>query len=267
MRRAQKWPLWAAVVRTNSLPTYACYAANSQQTHVLRSQPHRIVSARGDALQEHQTTATTQVLRDAIPRIVPEDQHGARERAPARRLRGRRPYACGVLITSRRWRRGRPHSRGSVSRDVASAAGFQKQTDATGREYLVDKLTGAWTPVAELTNNAPVSPLRDGEDAAMYQRPSACHPSATTSAKKRGRDEMGPFRTGKPADDDTSIVSSENSQKSLHDEVAQLRARLDAVERRTAADLLAMETVISWLKDNHDRTQQSLESLARGVTP
>ena len=148
-----------------------------------------------------------------------------------------------------------------------SAAGFQKQADATGREYLVDKLTGAWTPVAELTNNAPVSPLRDGEDAAMYQRPSACHPSATTSHKKRGRDEMGPFRTGKPADDDTSIVSSENSQKSLHDEVAQLRARLDAVERRTAADLLAMETVISWLKDNHDRTQQSLESLARGVTP
>ena len=155
----------------------------------------------------------------------------------------------------------------ATPRDVASAAGFQKQTDATGREYLVDKLTGAWTPVAELTNNAPVSPLRDGEDAAMYQRPSACHPSATTSAKKRGRDEMGPFRSGKPADDDTSIVSSENSQKSLHDEVAQLRARLDAVERRTAADLLAMETVISWLKDNHDRTQQSLESLARGVTP
>ena len=152
-------------------------------------------------------------------------------------------------------------------RDAASAAGFQKQADATGREYLVDKLTGAWTPVAELTTNAPVSPLRDGEDAAMYQRPSACHPSATTSAKKRGRDEMGPFRTGKPADDDTSIVSSENSQKSLHDEVAQLRARLDAVERRTAADILAMETVISWLKDNHDRTQQSLESLARGVTP
>ena len=152
-------------------------------------------------------------------------------------------------------------------RHVASAAGFQKQADATGREYLVDKLTGAWTPVAELTNNAPVSPLRDGEDAAMYQRPSACHPSATTSAKKRGRDELGPFRTGKPADDDTSIVSSVDSQKSLHDEVAQLRARLDAVERRTAADLLAMETVISWLKDNHDRTQQSLESLARGVTP
>ena len=152
-------------------------------------------------------------------------------------------------------------------RDAASAAGFQKQADATGREYLVDKLTGAWTPVAELTNNAPVSPLRDGEDAAMYQRPSACHPSATTSHKKRGRDEMGPFRTGKPADDDTSIVSSVDSQKSLHDEVAQLRARLDAVERRTAADLLAMETVISWLKDNHDRTQQSLESLARGVTP
>ncbi len=152
-------------------------------------------------------------------------------------------------------------------RDAASAAGFQKQADATGREYLVDKLTGAWTPVAELTNNAPVSPLRDGEDAAMMLRPSACHPSATTSHKKRGRDEMGPFRTGKPADDDTSIVSSENSQKSLHDEVAQLRARLDAVERRTAADLLAMETVISWLKDNHDRTTASLESLARGVTP
>ena len=43
--------------------------------------------------------------------------------------------------------------------------------------------------------------------------------------------------------------------------------RLDAVERRTAADLLAMETVISWLKDNHDRTTASLESLARGVTP
>ena len=156
----------------------------------------------------------------------------------------------------------------SPRRDVASAAGFQKQTDATGREYLVDKLTGAWTPVAELTTNAPVSPLRDGEDEAMYQRPSAHHPSATTSHKKRGRDEMGPFRTGKPADDDTSIVSSQDSQKSLHDEVAQLRARLDAVERRTAADLLAMETVISWLKDNHDRTQQSLESLAaRGVTP
>ena len=151
--------------------------------------------------------------------------------------------------------------------DYAAGGRFQKQADATGREYLVDKLTGAWTPVAELTTNAPVSPLRDGEDAAMYQRPSACHPSATTSHKKRGRDEMGPFRTGKPADDDTSIVSSENSQKSLHDEVAQLRARLDAVERRTAADLLAMETVISWLKDNHDRTQQSLESLARGVTP
>ena len=151
--------------------------------------------------------------------------------------------------------------------DGASAAGFQKQTDATGREYLVDKLTGAWTPVAELTTNAPVSPLRNDEDAAMYQRPSAHHPSATTSHKKRGRDELGPFRTGKPADDDTSIVSSENSQKSLHDEVAQLRARLDAVERRTAADLLAMETVISWLKDNNDRTQASLESLARGVTP
>ena len=151
--------------------------------------------------------------------------------------------------------------------DFQAGNRFEKQTDATGREYLVDKLTGAWTPVAELTTNAPVSPLRDGEDAAMYQRPSACHPSATTSHKKRGRDEMGPFRTGKPADDDTSIVSSENSQKSLHDEVAQLRARLDAVERRTAADLLAMETVISWLKDNHDRTQQSLESLARGVTP
>ena len=151
--------------------------------------------------------------------------------------------------------------------DYAAGGRFQKQTDATGREYLVDKLTGAWTPVAELTNNAPVSPLRDGDDAAMYQRPSACHPSATTSAKKRGRDEMGPFRTGKPADDDTSIVSSVDSQKSLHDEVAQLRARLDAVERRTAADLLAMETVISWLKDNHDRTTASLESLARGVTP
>ena len=151
--------------------------------------------------------------------------------------------------------------------DYAAGGRFQKQADATGREYLVDKLTGAWTPVAELTNNAPVSPLRDGDDAAMYQRPSACHPSATTSHKKRGRDEMGPFRTGKPADDDTSIVSSENSQKSLHDEVAQLRARLDAVERRTAADLLAMETVISWLKDNHDRTTASLESLARGVTP
>ena len=151
--------------------------------------------------------------------------------------------------------------------DYAAGGRFQKQTDSTGREYLVDKLTGAWTPVAELTNNAPVSPLRDGDDAAMYQRPSACHPSATTSAKKRGRDELGPFRTGKPADDDTSIVSSVDSQKSLHDEVAQLRARLDAVERRTAADLLAMETVISWLKDNHDRTQQSLESLARGVTP
>ena len=110
--------------------------------------------------------------------------------------------------------------------DFQAGNRFEKRTDATGREYLVDKLTGAWTPVAELTN-APVSPLRDGEDAAMYQRPSACHPSATTSAKKRGRDEMGPFRTGKPADDDTSIVSSENSQKSLHDEVAQLRARLD----------------------------------------
>ncbi|CAH0373330.1 unnamed protein product [Pelagomonas calceolata] len=151
--------------------------------------------------------------------------------------------------------------------DYAAGGRFQKQTDATGREYLVDKLTGAWTPVAELTNNAPVSPLRNDEDAAMPTRPSACHPSATTSHKKRGRDEMGPFRTGKPADDDTSIVSSENSQKSLHDEVAQLRARLDAVERRTAADLLAMETVISWLKDNNDRTQASLESLARGVTP
>ena len=151
--------------------------------------------------------------------------------------------------------------------DYAAGGRFQKQADATGREYLVDKLTGAWTPVAELTTNAPVSPLRDGEDEAMYQRPSACHPSATTSHKKRGRDEMGPFRSGKPADDDTSIVSSENSQKSLHDEVAQLRARLDAVERRTAADLLAMETVISWLKDNNDRTQASLESLARGVTP
>ena len=151
--------------------------------------------------------------------------------------------------------------------DYAAGGRFQKQADATGREYLVDKLTGAWTPVAELTNNAPVSPLRDGEDAAMMTRPSACHPSATTSHKKRGRDEMGPFRTGKPADDDTSIVSSENSQKSLHDEVAQLRARLDAVERRTAADLLVMETVISWLKDNHDRTTASLESLARGVTP
>ena len=151
--------------------------------------------------------------------------------------------------------------------DYAAGGRFQKQTDATGREYLVDKLTGAWTPVAELTNNAPVSPLRNDEDAAMYQRPSAHHPSATTSHKKRGRDELGPFRTGKPADDDTSIVSSENSQKSLHDEVAQLRARLDAVERRTAADLLAMETVISWLKDNNDRTQASLESLARGVTP
>ena len=151
--------------------------------------------------------------------------------------------------------------------DYAAGGRFQKQADATGREYLVDKLTGAWTPVTELTNNAPVSPLRDGEDAAMYQRPSACHPSATTSHKKRGRDEMGPFRTGKPADDDTSIVSSVDSQKSLHDEVAQLRARLDAVERRTAADLLAMETVISWLKDNHDRTTASLESLARGVTP
>ena len=144
---------------------------------------------------------------------------------------------------------------------------FEKKHDVNGREYLVDKLTGAWTPVTELTTNAPVSPLRDGEDAAMMLRPSACHPSATTSHKKRGRDEMGPFRTGKPADDDTSIVSSVDSQKSLHDEVAQLRARLDAVERRTAADLLAMETVISWLKDNHDRTQQSLESLARGVTP
>ena len=142
---------------------------------------------------------------------------------------------------------------------------FEKKHDVNGREYLVDKLTGAWTPVAELTN-APVSPLRDGEDAAML-RPSACHPSATTSHKKRGRDELGPFRTGKPADDDTSIVSSVDSQKSLHDEVAQLRARLDAVERRTAADLLAMETVISWLKDNNDRTQASLESLARGVTP
>ena len=151
--------------------------------------------------------------------------------------------------------------------DYAAGGRFQKQTDATGREYLVDKLTGAWTPVAELTTNAPVSPLRDGEDEAMYQRPSAHHPSATTSHKKRGRDEMGPFRTGKPADDDTSIVSSVDSQKSLHDEVAQLRARLDAVERRTAADLLAMETVISWLKDNHDRTTASLESLARGVTP
>ena len=150
--------------------------------------------------------------------------------------------------------------------DFQAGNRFEKRTDATGREYLVDKLTGAWTPVAELTN-APVSPLRDGEDAAMYQRPSACHPSATTSAKKRGRDEMGPFRSGKPADDDTSIVSSVDSQKTLHDEVAQLRARLDAVERRTAADLLAMETVISWLKDNHDRTTASLESLARGVTP
>ena len=110
--------------------------------------------------------------------------------------------------------------------DFPAGARFEKRNDATGREYLVDKLTGAWTPVAELTTNAPVSPLRDGEDAAMYQRPSAHHPSATTSHKKRGRDEMGPFRTGKPADDDTSIVSSENSQKSLHDEVAQLRARL-----------------------------------------
>ena len=151
--------------------------------------------------------------------------------------------------------------------DFQAGNRFEKRTDATGREYLVDKLTGAWTPVTELTNNEPVSPLRDGEDAAMYQRPSAHHPSATTSAKKRGRDEMGPVRTGKPADDDTSIVSSADSQKSLHDEVAQLRARLDAVERRTAADLLAMETVISWLKDNHDRTTASLESLARGVTP
>ena len=143
--------------------------------------------------------------------------------------------------------------------DYAAGGRFQKQSDATGREYLVDKLTGAWTPVAELTNNAPVSPLRNDEDAAMPTRPSACHPAATTSAKKRGRDE-GPFRTGKPADDDTSIVSEDCS---LHDEVAQLRARLDAVERRTAADLLAMETVISWLKDNHDRTTASLESLAR----
>jgi hypothetical protein len=53
--------------------------------------------------------------------------------------------------------------------------------------------------------------------------------------------DEGLFRTGKPADDDTSLVSSVDSQKSLHDEVAQLRAR-DAVERRTAADLLAMET-------------------------
>ena len=66
--------------------------------------------------------------------------------------------------------------------DFQAGNRFEKRTDATGREYLVDKLTGAWTPVAELTNNAPVSPLRNDEDAAMPTRPSACHPAATTSA-------------------------------------------------------------------------------------
>ena len=59
----------------------------------------------------------------------------------------------------------------------------------------------------------------------LLRHPSVLQPLATTRA-----------RTGK------SLVSSVDSQKSLHDEVAQLRARLDAVERRTAADLLAMET-------------------------
>ncbi len=39
--------------------------------------------------------------------------------------------------------------------DYAAGGRFQKQADATGREYLVDKLTGAWTPVDELTTNAP----------------------------------------------------------------------------------------------------------------
>ena len=70
----------------------ASHVADSHQhTYVLRSQPHRIVGALVVALQEQhaQAAATTQVLRDAIPRIVPEDQHGARERAPARRLPGR----------------------------------------------------------------------------------------------------------------------------------------------------------------------------------
>ena len=53
----------------------------------------------------------------------------------------------------------------------------------------------------------------------------------------------------------------------MHPTLVDFHTGLDAVERRTAADLLAMETVISWLKDNHDRTTASLESLARGVTP
>lgn len=152
----------------------------------------------------------------------------------------------------------------NLRRPVSSPAGgrFQKTADASGRAYLVDKLTGAWTPVAELTDRSP-SPLRDAEDAAMPTRPSACHPG--DASQKRGREE-GLFRTGKSADDNTSIVS-ESSQKSLQDEVAALRARLDRVEERAAADLLALETVVAWLKDSHDGAAKRLafvEAMARG---
>jgi hypothetical protein len=64
----------------------------------------------------------------------------------------------------------------NLRRPVSYPAGgrFQK-TNSNGQAYLVDKLTGAWTPVAELTDRSP-SPLRDAEDAAMPTRPSACHP-------------------------------------------------------------------------------------------
>ena len=211
--------------------------------------------------------AAPQVLPNQAPRELPEvSMVPANARQPVDYAAGGRTHAASSSL--RRWRRGTSVS--AHAGNVASAAGFQKQTDATGREYLVDKLTGAWTPVAELTNNAPVSPLRDGEDAAMYQRPSACHPSATTSViKNAAATRWG--RSGRANPPTTTRPSSRRKTSATEVPARRGRAVAGAPRRRGAPhgrgpardgdrDLVAQG-------QPRPDAPQSLESLARGVTP
>ena len=46
--------IFGGLPHAKSLPFHACHAANAQQTHVLRAQPHRLVGALVDAIQEQQ---------------------------------------------------------------------------------------------------------------------------------------------------------------------------------------------------------------------
>ncbi len=123
-RSKRTYVLNSTAVPRGSSPLHARHEANAhQRAQVLRSQPQ--LGARVEQIQQlpaRSRPAVAQGLPNQAPRELSAGQHDSRERAPARRLRGRRPYACGVLITSRRWRRGRPHSRGSVSAHAIAPA-------------------------------------------------------------------------------------------------------------------------------------------------